>query len=109
MNIKNTKVIIGDFKDTLIKTLEEVKKIDLFVIDGDHKKDSTIHYFETCLRYCNNNTILIFDDIHWSNDMQKAWKHIINHPKTRVSVDLFFLGIVFIRSELSKENFTIHF
>tara|TARA_B100000674_G_scaffold484007_1_gene488843 strand:+ start:123 stop:911 length:789 start_codon:yes stop_codon:yes gene_type:complete len=109
MNIKNTKVIIGDFKDTLIKTLEEVKKIDLFVIDGDHKKDSTIHYFETCLRYCNNNTILIFDDIHWSNDMQKAWKHITNHPKTRVSVDLFFLGIVFIRSELSKENFTIHF
>ena len=41
--------------------------------------------------------------------MENAWKYIKAHPKTTLTIDLFFIGVVFIKSELSKENFTIRF
>jgi len=109
MNIQNTKLNIGDFKNTLSSCLEEIKNVDLVFIDGNHQEKPTITYFEKCLRYSNNNTIFIFDDIHWSNGMEKAWNHIRSHKKTTLTIDLFYVGIVFIKSELSQENYTIRF
>lgn len=109
LELTNIEYILGDFKYTLSKNLNKIKDIDLIFIDGNHRKKPTIEYFKTCLNYSKNNTILIFDDINWSKGMQEAWKYIKEHPKTRVTIDLFFIGIVFLRSELSKEDFKIRF
>ena len=108
-NIKNISVILGDFNLTLANKLKEILTIDLAFIDGNHQKKPTIDYFEQCLKYANNNTMFIFDDIHWSQGMENAWNYIKKHEKTTLTIDLFFVGIVFIKSELSKENFTIRF
>jgi len=108
-NITNTSITLGDFNITLAEKLKEIKDIDLAFIDGNHQKKPTITYFEQCLEYANNNTIFIFDDIHWSKGMENAWSYIKVHPKTTLTIDLFFMGVVFIKSELSKENFTIRF
>ena len=108
-NIKNTSITLGDFNLTLADKLKEVLSIDLAFIDGNHQEKPTIDYFKQCLKYANNNTIFIFDDIHWSQGMENAWKYIKEHKKTTLTIDLFFIGIVFFRSELSKENFTIRF
>ena len=51
----------------------------------------------------------IFDDIHWSCGMENAWNYIKSHQQTTLTIDLFFVGIVFIKTELSKEHFTIRF
>ena len=108
-NIDNVSIVLGDFEFTLANKLKEIAKIDLAFIDGNHQENPTIEYFELCLQYSHNNTIFIFDDIHWSKGMENAWEHIKKHKKTTLTIDLFFVGIVFIKSELSKENFTIHF
>ena len=108
-NITNVSVILGDFNITLAEKLKEIKNIDLAFIDGNHQEKPTITYFKQCLQYSNNNTIFIFDDIHWSKGMENAWIYIKTHPKTTLTIDLFFVGIVFVKSELSKENFTIRF
>ncbi|UCG26655.1 MAG: SAM-dependent methyltransferase, partial [Bacteroidales bacterium] len=76
---------------------------------GDHRKENVIDYFMTCLPFRNNNTIFIFDDIHWSVDMEDAWKIIKKHPEVKVTIDLFQLGVVFFRTELSKQDFVIKF
>ena len=89
--------------------MAELKTIDLAFIDGNHLEVPTITYFKECLHYANNDTLFIFDDIHWSQGMENAWENIKKHPKTTVTIDLFFVGIVFIKSELSKEHFTIRF
>ena len=108
-NIKNISIILGDFNLTLANKLKKILTIDLAFIDGNHQEKPTIDYFEQCLKYANNNTIFIFDDIHWSQGMENAWDYIKKHEKTTLTIDLFFVGIVFIKSELSKENFTIRF
>ncbi|MBC8266225.1 MAG: class I SAM-dependent methyltransferase [Flavobacteriales bacterium] len=109
LNINNAVITVGDFKDTLTTKLEEIAGVDLAFIDGNHQEKPTIQYFEEILKFANNNTIFIFDDIHWSSGMENAWHYIKAHPKTTLTIDLFFVGIVFIKSELSKEHFTIRF
>ena len=109
VNAKNINLIIGDFQETLAKKLTEITTIDLAFIDGNHQEKPTISYFNTCLNHAHNNTILIFDDIHWSSGMENAWKYIKSHKKTTLTVDLFYIGIVFVKSELSKENYIIRF
>lgn len=80
---------------------------DLIYFDGNHSKKATLTYFEQLLPTINNETLWIFDDIHWSNDMEEAWEQIKEHPKVRVTIDTFQWGFVFFREEQAKEHFTI--
>ena len=80
---------------------------DLVFIDGNHNKEQTLQYFNELLKKVNNNTVLIFDDIYWSNSMTEAWQQICRHPKVTVSIDTFHWGIVFFRVEQQKEHFII--
>jgi hypothetical protein len=41
--------------------------------------------------------------------MEEAWEEIKSHPKVTVTIDLFFLGLVFFRKEQVKENFCLRF
>jgi len=67
-------------------------------------------YFNACLKKSHSESIFVFDDIHWSEGMEKAWKEICQNPKVRLSLDLFHLGIVFFREEQhEKEHFLLRF
>ena len=70
---------------------------------------NTLEYFNLCLKKIHNETVFVFDDIHWSEEMEEAWNEIKNHSKVRVSVDLFRMGLIFFRKELSYENYVIKF
>ena len=80
---------------------------DLIYFDGNHSKQATMAYFELLLPTISNESIWIFDDIHWSPEMEDVWKIIQNHPKVTVTIDTFQWGIVFFRKEQEKEHFVI--
>lgn len=79
----------------------------LIYFDGNHSKQATLDYFELLLPTITNDSVWIFDDIHWSTGMEEAWEIIKSHPKVKVTIDTFQWGIVFFRSEQEKEHFTI--
>ena len=81
---------------------------DLVYFDGNHSKKATLEYFEALLPTISNDSVWIFDDIHWSVDMEEAWEIIKNHPKVSVTIDTFQWGIVFFRAEQEKEHFIIN-
>lgn len=109
LGIENIRVIIGNFDNTLPKLLEKEASPDLVFFDGNHRKDKTLDYFNLCLKKVNNNTIFVFDDIHWSAGMEEAWEIIKSHAEVKVTIDLFLMGIVFFRKELSKQDFMIRY
>lgn len=80
---------------------------DLIFFDGNHQKDATLRYFRQLLPLAHNESIFIFDDIHWSPGMEEAWEEIRRHPRVRVSIDTFFWGMIFFRKEQEKEHFII--
>jgi predicted O-methyltransferase YrrM len=90
-----------------LKTANENSQWKLIYFDGNHSKKATLEYFELLLPTITNETVWIFDDIHWSAEMEEAWEIIKNHPKVKVTIDTFQWGIVFFRYEQQKEHFTL--
>ena len=80
---------------------------DLIFFDGNHNKTATLKYFEDLLPTAHNNSVFIFDDIYWSKDMTEAWEAIKQHPQVTVTIDTYFWGFVFFRTEQVKEHFKI--
>jgi predicted O-methyltransferase YrrM len=106
----NIESVIGNFDDQLPPIIDRLPSVDLAYIDGNHRLEPTLNYFEEFLPKTNNNSILIFDDIHWSKEMEEAWQKIKAHPSVRCTIDIFFLGFVFFRNEFKEEqDFTIRF
>lgn len=103
--LNNIQLIVDHFTEALPKVTSE--KFDLIYMDGNHQKEATLNYFETLLPTTHNNSLIIFDDIHWSEAMTEAWEVIKQHPKVTVTIDTFYWGFVFFRKEQVKEHFTI--
>ncbi|MFZ9719521.1 MAG: class I SAM-dependent methyltransferase, partial [Chitinophagaceae bacterium] len=90
--------------------LKKMGKLDFVFIDGNHAYAPTLRYFNAMLPFVHSGTVMILDDIHWSAEMEKAWQAISNHSAVTLSIDLFFVGILFFREEqLHKQHFRIHF
>lgn len=108
--IKNIELVEGNFDDTLETILAKLSFVDLAFIDGNHRQEPTERYFNQILSKTHNDSILVFDDIHWSREMEQAWGVIKTHPSVRCSIDLFFIGIVLFRQEFrEKLDFCVRF
>lgn len=106
-HLNNIEFVNTEFSTFLKNFQLPTPNFQLIYFDGNHSKEATLNYFEMLLPYINNETVWIFDDIHWSKDMEKAWQILKNHPKVTVTIDTFQWGIVFFRVEQKKEHFTI--
>jgi predicted O-methyltransferase YrrM len=104
-HLENIHLITGDFND-VIKDLKP-KTLDLIFFDGNHQKEATLQYFESLLPTIHNDSVFIFDDIYWSENMTDAWETIKQHSKVTVTIDSFFWGFVFFRKEQVKEHFIV--
>jgi predicted O-methyltransferase YrrM len=110
LQCRNIKAVHGNFDSVLGQVLQGYNSIDLGYIDGNHRYEPTIRYFRQFLERSHAGTILVFDDIHWSEEMEKAWEEIKSHPAVQYSIDIFFLGFVFFRKEFKvKQDFSVRF
>ena len=110
LELKNIQSLNGNFDDILPSVIHQLPTIDLSYIDGNHRYEPTINYFHQLLQKSTNDTILVFDDIHWSSEMEEAWAAVKNHPSVLCTVDIFFLGFVFFRQEFKeKQHFVVRF
>ncbi len=108
LNCSNIQLINGNFDDILPTVNGQLSTIDLAYIDGNHRLEPTLNYFEQFLAKKSNDSIFIFDDIHWSKEMEEAWERIKANTSVRCTIDIFFLGFVFFRAEFKeKQDFTI--
>lgn len=107
---KNIFLINDTFEKAFPKLLNEIPKIDLLYIDGNHNYRSTLDYFNIALQKKHHHSVFVFDDINWNADMKKAWKEIMEHPEVTLSLDLFSVGIIFFRKEQKqKEHFVLKY
>jgi len=102
----NINIITGNFKDTIKQAIKE-KQFDFIYFDGNHTKKDTLNYLKDCLTTIKNESIWVFDDIYWNQEMKQAWSEIKKHPKVTVTVDIFHWGIVFFKKGQAKEHFKI--
>lgn len=110
LHLSNIKVVEGNFDSTFSSVIRQLTSVNFAFIDGNHRKQPTLNYFNQLLTLSDQSSILIFDDIHWSKEMEEAWDEIKQHSSVKLTIDLFFIGIVFFRTEQKiKQHFTIRF
>jgi predicted O-methyltransferase YrrM len=103
--LNNIESVVSEF-ESYFSGLQR-QTFDFVYFDGNHQKEATLNYFEVLLPTITNETVWIFDDIHWSEQMQEAWETIKKHPKVTVTIDTFQWGLIFFRKEQEKEHFVI--
>lgn len=103
-------IINNDFDTVLDSGLLNNKIFDFIFIDGNHKGEKLLKYYDLIeKRYTKPQHIIIIDDINWSTDMFHAWKQITNSDSSRTYLNLYRTAIVFNGYDMPRGNFTINF
>ncbi|MDB5249497.1 MAG: class SAM-dependent methyltransferase [Segetibacter sp.] len=110
LSLQNIQLLEGNFDETLQPLLNKIESVDFAFVDGNHRKEPTIRYFEQLLEKSTEQSVFIFDDIHWSKEMEEAWNYIQQHEAVTLTIDLFFIGLVFFRREQKvSQHFVVRF
>lgn len=110
LGLHNIEQVTGNFDDSLVTILAKNKTLDFVFIDGNHRFEPTIRYFNLMKPRLQEYSVVVFDDIHWSREMEQAWTVIQNDEMVTLTIDLFFIGIVFFRKEQKKkQHFIVQF
>jgi hypothetical protein len=109
-------VVVMEFEATpsnkadVLEEIENADTIGLLYIKQIKNAEDLLSYFNTAIKKVNTESILIFEGIYKSKEMEASWEKIKMHKEDKLTIDLYKLGIVFFRKEqLEKENFTIRF
>ncbi|MBR5167001.1 MAG: class I SAM-dependent methyltransferase [Salinivirgaceae bacterium] len=109
LGISNITTINDHFEKALPKVLADMHSIDLLFIDGNHSYQPTIDYFSQCLTAAHNDSVFIIDDIHKDPCMEHAWREITENERVTLTLDFYTMGVVFFRSQLSRQTICLRY
>ena len=84
----------------------DFKNLNLNYVDFIFIQKATTKILCKSLKYMHNDSVLLLNNIHQTKE---EWKHLQNHSKVNVSINLFYIGLVFFREQQDEEHFTIRF
>lgn len=105
--LNNITPVAGNLDQTLAQTIDQIDKLDFVFFDANHRCEPTLRYFDQCLCKAHIASVFVFDDIYWSAEMQQAWQQIKAHPSVKLTIDLFYVGLVFFRENQPLQHFTL--
>lgn len=94
-----------------IKTQNNIQSesFDFAFYNLKNNDNFTLSEFMNHIKYFHNNSIVAINNIHQSKEIEEVWRKIITQKEVTISIDLFFIGLLFFRKEQVKENFIIRF
>ncbi len=105
----NIRLVEGNIDDTLLPSLRNHGKIDFAFIDANHRYEAVLDYFEKLVMAAHHKTVLVFDDIHLNEDMEKAWREIQAHELVHATADVYRCGFVFLDPSLARQHWILQF
>jgi predicted O-methyltransferase YrrM len=107
--LKNITVLTGSFDEMWSEAISSSNKPGLVFIDGNHRKEPVLKYFAEIANISDSEAVIIIDDIYYSKEMEEAWTEIKQFEKVTLTIDIFRMGIVFFRSGINSNNYTIRY
>jgi predicted O-methyltransferase YrrM len=99
----------GDYAENLAKLKKEISAFDLIFINHAGDAEKTAETISLTRTFCNEKTMLVIDGISCNKNMQALWQSLKNDSETRVTIDLYALGLVFFDKKLNKQNYKTYF
>lgn len=101
----NITLLEGNIETSLPDFLEDPSKVDMVLLDANHRYDPTLRYFNWLCKRIADKGIIIVDDIHASPEMDNAWNYLRQHDLVYGSIDLYKCGLLFFDPSLNKQHF----
>jgi predicted O-methyltransferase YrrM len=106
---KNICLMNGSFDNTIPELKKQTIRPGLIFIDGDHRREPVLRYFNQMAEISNSNTVIVLDDIHLSREMEDAWNEVKLHKSVTATVDLYRIGLIFFRRGMSRSDYVIRY
>lgn len=103
----DVEIKLGTFEDSLAAIDLPAYRPDYIYLDGNHRYTPTLHYFHLIAPHASDGAAMVLDDIYWSAEMTRAWQEIIAHPEVTLSLDLYHLGLCFLRRPEPKSHWIL--
>lgn len=103
----------GNIDDTLYNIYRGKMKeesagwLDLAYIDANHTYEATKRYTDFLLPRMTEKGIIVIDDIHYSEAMERAWQELKNDARVTTSMDLWHCGLLFVDKHYLKRHYRI--
>ena len=89
--ISNVEFIEGNFDETLPGVLNKIPPVSFAFIDGNHRIQPTLDYFDLICKHASEECVIVVDDIRWTREMLEALPAM-----TPELAGAFSFGIVFL-------------
>ncbi len=93
LGLSNVEQRVGRIEDLLDGVLAEPGGFDFAFVDGLHTHDATIQAFEKITRAAPAGAAILFDDVRWSDAMERAWSEIAEDARVHIVVDFGGMGL----------------
>ena len=105
LNINNIECRIG--KIDVEQLAGDIEHLDVAFIDANHTYVSTCEYFDVLAGIVHEKSVIVVDDIHYTEEMEKAWKAICADERVTSTIDLYQMGLVFFDKHYWKRHYTM--
>ena len=105
LNINNIECRVG--KIDAEQLTRDIEHLDVAFIDANHTYVSTCEYFDVLAGKVREKSVIVVDDIHYSEEMEKAWKAICADERVTSTIDLYQMGLVFFDKHYWKRHYTM--
>ena len=91
--------------DSLHLAVDRLSGIDVAFIDANHTCEATLTYFNALAPRVHEKSVVVVDDIHYNEDMEKAWKAICADERVTTTMDLYRMGLVFFDKHYWRKHY----
>ena len=105
LNINNIECRVGEID--VEQLARDIEHLDVAFIDANHTYASTCEYFDVLAGKVREKSVIVVDDIHYSEEMEKAWKAICADERVTSTIDLYQMGLVFFDKHYWKRHYTM--
>ena len=113
LGLNNIACVVGEITvdslqftvDSLQLTVDSLSGIDVAFIDANHTCEATLTYFNALASRVHEKSVVVVDDIHYNEDMEKAWKAICADERVTTTMDLYRMGLVFFDKHYWRKHY----
>ena len=106
LGLSNIACVVGEITvDSLQLTVDRLSGIDVAFIDANHTCEATLTYFNALASRVYEKSVVVVDDIHYNEDMEKAWKAICADERVTTTMDLYRMGLVFFDKHYWRKHY----
>ncbi len=109
LQFNNIRLLNGSFEEHLPAIMDLPGNPGLVFIDGNHRKEAVLRYFSAFCKKSDSRTVIVFDDIRYSPEMEEAWEIIKKDERASFTLDIWRMGIVFFKKGITSGNYNIRY